>query len=98
MKDFTTKNLHLDSGKAIPNISGGFSFGNRILKDKLGCDGGGKLSKDSERANSSDVYSTAAKPDGQQRLTTDSFKPASHGWASMRSLISNCRNNKMMLV
>jgi hypothetical protein len=68
MKDFTTKNLHLNSGNAIPNLSGGFSLGDRYLKDKLGIILAGSYQK-SIRGNSSDVYSTTLTADGQQNIT-----------------------------
>jgi len=68
MKDFTTKNLHLNSGNAAPNLSGGFSLGDRYLKDKLGIILAGSYQK-SIRGNSSDVYSTTLTADGQQNIT-----------------------------
>jgi hypothetical protein len=36
MKDFTKRNLHLESGTSPPILSGAFSFGDRFLKDKTG--------------------------------------------------------------
>ncbi len=36
VQDFSTQNLIVKSGRAMPNLYGGFSFGNRFLKDKLG--------------------------------------------------------------
>ncbi len=68
MKNFTTKNLHMDSGIAIPNISGGFSFGSRFLKDRMGVMAAGSYQK-YRRGNSSDIYSTSATPDDQQEIT-----------------------------
>lgn len=68
MKDFTTKNLHLNSGQAAPNLFGGFSFGDRVLKERLGIMLAGSYQK-SMRGNSSDMYSTSANPDAQQSIT-----------------------------
>ena len=68
MKDFTSKNLHLESGNALPNLSGGFSFGDRVLKERLGIMLAGSFQKNA-RANSSDMYSTATDPNEQQNIT-----------------------------
>ena len=68
MKDFTTKNLHLNSGKAIPNLSGGFSFGDRFFKERLGIMLAGSYQKN-VRGNSSDLYSTSINSDQQQNIT-----------------------------
>ncbi|HEY4788887.1 MAG TPA: TonB-dependent receptor, partial [Bacteroidales bacterium] len=68
MKDFTTKNLHLNSGKASPNLLGGFSFGDRFLKDKIGVMLAGSY-QESIRGNSSDVYNPSVNPDGTQPFT-----------------------------
>jgi outer membrane cobalamin receptor len=68
MKDFSTKNLHLNSGTAFPNLSGGFSFGDRILKERLGIMLAGSYQK-YVRGNSSDLYTTSADPDDQQSIT-----------------------------
>jgi outer membrane receptor protein involved in Fe transport len=72
MKDFTTKNLHLNSKTAVPNLSGGFSFGDRFLKEKLGVILAGSYQK-SERANSSDVYSTSTTNSNNQQDITNRF-------------------------
>lgn len=72
IKDFTIKNLHLNSGKAVPNLSGGFSFGDRYLKEKLGVMLAGSY-QSSTRANSSDVYSSSLNPDGNQNITNRFF-------------------------
>jgi outer membrane receptor protein involved in Fe transport len=68
MKDFTVKNLHLNSGKATPNISGGFSFGDRFLKERMGVILAGSY-QNYFRGNSSDIYSTSTDPDQQQNIT-----------------------------
>jgi outer membrane receptor protein involved in Fe transport len=72
MKDFTTKNLHLDSGTALPNLSGGFSYGDRIFKEKLGIILAGSF-QNSKRGNSSDIYSSSANSDGLQNITSRFF-------------------------
>jgi hypothetical protein len=54
MKDFNTKNLHLDSRKAQPNLSGGFSYGDRFFRDKTGIMLAGSY-QNSIRGNSSDL-------------------------------------------
>ena len=72
MKDFTVKNLHLNSGIAKPNLTGGFSFGNRFLNEKLGVMLAGSY-QSSVRANSSDVYSSSLNPDGTQTITSRFF-------------------------
>jgi len=68
MKDFTTKNLHLNSSKAIPNLSGGFSFGDRFFKERLGIMLAGSYQKN-VRGNSSDLYSTSINSDQRQNIT-----------------------------
>jgi len=68
MKDFTTKNLHLNSGKAVPNLSGGFSFGDRFIKERLGIMLAGSYQKN-VRGNSSDMYSSTTNSDGSQSIT-----------------------------
>jgi len=73
MKDFTTSNLHLNSKTAAPNLSGGFSFGDRFFKEKLGMILAGSYQKGT-RANSSDVYSTSTtNSSGQQDITNRFF-------------------------
>jgi len=68
MKDFTTKNLQLKGGKAVPNLTAGFSVGDRILKERLGIMLAGSY-QNNLRGNSSDNYSTSANPDGLQSIT-----------------------------
>jgi outer membrane receptor protein involved in Fe transport len=68
MKDFTTRNLKLNSGKSLPNLAGGFSFGDRFFKEKIGFILAGSYQKNT-RGNSSDLYSTATNPDEQQNIT-----------------------------
>ena len=68
MKDFTTKNLHLNSGNAAPNLSGGFSLGDRFFNQKLGIILAGSYQK-GIRGNSSDVYSSTLTADGKQIIT-----------------------------
>lgn len=72
MKDFSVKNLIVNKGKALPNISGGFSVGDRFLKELLGV----MLAlsyQNSVRANSSDVYSSSQNSDGGQNITSRFF-------------------------
>lgn len=68
MKDFTTKNLQLNTGKALPNLSGGLSYGDRFFSERLGVILAGSY-QNSVRGNSSDIYSTSANPDEQQSIT-----------------------------
>jgi len=68
MKDFTTKNLHMDAGKATPNLTAGFSFGDRIFRERLGIMLAGSY-QNNLRGNSSDNYSSSANPDGSQNIT-----------------------------
>jgi outer membrane receptor protein involved in Fe transport len=68
MKDYTTKNLHLDYKQASPNFSGGFSFGDRLINDKLGILLAGSY-QNNIRGNSSDNYSTSTDSDGNQNIT-----------------------------
>ncbi|MEI6137828.1 MAG: TonB-dependent receptor [Mariniphaga sp.] len=68
MKDFTTKNLRMDAGKATPNLTAGFSFGDRIFKERLGIMLAGSY-QNNLRGNSSDNYSSSANPDGNQNIT-----------------------------
>jgi len=72
MKDFTTKNLHLNSKTAVPNISAGFSFGDRFFNERLGMILAGSYQKGA-RANSSDVYSTSTTNSGDQQDITNRF-------------------------
>ncbi len=68
MKDFTAENLHIHSGKAIPNLSGGFSYGDRFLKERLGMMLAGSYTQNI-RGNSSDLYSTSTNNELQQSIT-----------------------------
>ena len=68
MKDFTTKNLHLNTGTALPNLAAGFSYGDRYLKNRLGIMLAGSY-QNNFRGNSSDNYSTSLTPDNQQIIT-----------------------------
>ena len=72
MKDFTTKNLHLNSETALPNLSGGFSYGDRFLKNKIGIMLAGSYQK-SNRANSSDLYSNTTTNDVTVQEITHRF-------------------------
>jgi outer membrane receptor protein involved in Fe transport len=72
MKDFTTKNLHIDSGTAWPNLAGGFSFGDRFAKDRIGLMVAVSY-QNSIRGNSSNIYSTSADPDENQIITQRFF-------------------------
>jgi len=68
MKDFTTKNLHLNSQTATPNLTGGFSIGDRLFKEKLGIMLAGSYQK-ILRGNSSNLYATSTESDLQQSVT-----------------------------
>ena len=72
IKDFTTKNLHLNSENAVPNLIGGFSYGGRFLKEKLGIMVAGSY-QNSIKGNSSNMYSTSIGSDGQQIITKRFF-------------------------
>lgn len=68
IKDFTTKNLRLNSGNAMPNLSGGFSLGDRFLNGRLGIILAGSYQK-SIRGNSSNLYSATSTADEKQNIT-----------------------------
>ena len=68
MKDFSTKNLRLESGSASPNLSGGFSYGNRFFKERLGIILAASYQK-SDRGNSSNLYGNSTNTDGNQNIT-----------------------------
>jgi TonB-dependent receptor len=68
IKDFTTKNLYMDAGKATPNLTAGFSIGDRIFRERLGVMLAGSY-QNNLRGNSSDIYSSSANPDGNQNIT-----------------------------
>lgn len=72
MKDFTSKNLHMDSGNAMPNLSGGFAFGDRFFKEKLGIILAGSY-QNIIRGNTSDMYSSITQADGTQSITSRDF-------------------------
>ena len=72
IKDFTTKNLHLRSGQAVPNLTGGFSWGNRILDNRVGIMLAGSYSN-ACRGNNSDLYNSVIEPDGNQDITKRNF-------------------------
>lgn len=72
MKDFTSANLNLKHGKAPPNLTGGFSFGDRLFKDKFGLILAGSF-QNIIRGNSSDIYSTSSNADLQQNITNRFF-------------------------
>jgi outer membrane receptor protein involved in Fe transport len=68
MKDFTSANLYLRHGTAPPNLTGGFSLGNRFFKDKFGLILAGSF-QNIMRGNSSNIYSTSTNADLQQNIT-----------------------------
>lgn len=68
IKDFSSKNLHLNSGKATPSLLGGFSLGDRFLNQKLGIILAGSYQK-SLRGNESNLYSTSSTAKEQQNIT-----------------------------
>lgn len=55
MKDFTTANLHLNTGHPLPNIAVGLSYGDRLFANKLGVMVAGSL-QNNYRGSSSDLY------------------------------------------
>jgi len=57
IRDFTSSNLHLNAGRAQPNISGGFSFGRRFFGQKIGMMLAGSYS-DVLRGTTSDIYAS----------------------------------------
>jgi TonB-dependent receptor len=71
-KDYTTQNLHLKSGNVSPNLSGGISWGDRILNSRLGIMLAGSYSNE-YRGNTSDMYNNATHTDGSQQITKRSF-------------------------
>jgi len=62
MKDFTSANLHLNSGQALPNIAGGFSYGKRFFQQKLGMMLAGSYSN-TLHGTTSDIYTTTIDAD-----------------------------------
>ncbi|GAB6121160.1 TonB-dependent receptor domain-containing protein [Dysgonomonas termitidis] len=71
MKDFTTHNLKVSSGKALPNLAAGFSYGDRFLKNHLGIMLAGSF-QNSRRGSNSDMYG-AVGSDGIQSITNRYF-------------------------
>lgn len=71
MKDFSTKNLHVDEEKALPNLSAGLSFGDRFLSNRLGVVLAGSF-QNSRRGSNSDMYGSAGS-DGMQSITNRYF-------------------------
>ncbi|GHV27475.1 TonB-dependent receptor [Bacteroidia bacterium] len=72
IKDFTTKNLHLNSGKVSPNLAGGITWGDRLFGDQLGVMLAGSFSND-YRGNTSDIYANTSNADGKQQITKRKF-------------------------
>ena len=73
MRDFTSDNLHLKSGRATPNIAGGFSWGKRLFGQKLGLMLAGSYS-DMRRGTESDIYtSTINVEEGTQAINKRYF-------------------------
>jgi outer membrane receptor protein involved in Fe transport len=71
-RDFTTKNLRLNSGKANPNLAGGITWGNRIFHDRLGIMIAGSYSNE-YRGNTSDVHGNSKDVNGRQQITKRDF-------------------------
>ena len=55
MSDFTSSNLRLNAGRALPNFTGGFSFGRRFFGQRIGFMLAGTYS-DTKRGTISDIY------------------------------------------
>ena len=72
MKDFSHENLHLRSGRAAPNLTGGFSWGSRMFQNKIGLMLAGSYSN-TYRGNNSDMYSSTIETDGSQTMTKRNF-------------------------
>lgn len=73
MRDFTSTNLHLKSGQARPNIAGGFSWGKRFFRERLGIMLAGSYS-DALRGTTSDIYTTTVDVDeGAQVINNRHF-------------------------
>ena len=72
IKDFTTSNLHLRSGQAPPNPAGGFSWGRRMFRERLGMMLAGSYSN-TFRGNTSDIYGSSIETDGRQDISNRYF-------------------------
>ena len=68
MKDFSTQNMHLNSGNASPNLSGGFSYGDRFGANRVGVMLAGSY-QNNVRGNLSNLYQTSTNNDGEQAIT-----------------------------
>ncbi|MCE1198160.1 MAG: TonB-dependent receptor [Marinilabiliales bacterium] len=68
MKDFTLENLHVKSGRALPNLTAGFSMGDRFFNKRLGFIIAGSF-QNNFKGNSSDNYSTTTNSLGEQIIT-----------------------------
>ena len=71
-KDFTTKNLHLNSGNVSPGLAGGITWGDRIFHHRLGIILAGSYSNE-YRGNTSDMYNNTTSTDGKQLITKRDF-------------------------
>ncbi len=69
IRDFSRGNMHLKSGVAFPALNGGFSFGSRFFKSKLGFLAALSYQRGA-KGNSSDLYSTSTDSDGKQSVTS----------------------------
>jgi outer membrane receptor protein involved in Fe transport len=67
-KDFTTRNFHLNTGNANPDLSAGITWGDRVLHDRLGIMLAGSFANE-YRGNTSDIYNNTTSTDGQQQIT-----------------------------
>lgn len=71
MKDFTTENLKVNSGKPLPNLAAGFSYGDRFIRNHLGVIIAGSY-QNSYRGSNSDMYGSVGS-DGIQNITNRYF-------------------------
>ena len=73
MSDFTSANLHLKSGRALPNMAGGFFWGKRFFQQKIGVMLAGSYSN-ALRGTTSDIYSSTINvEDGTQEINMRYF-------------------------
>ena len=73
MQDFTSENLRLKSGRALPNVAGGFSYGKRFFRQKIGLMLAASYSN-TLRGTASDIYSSVIEvEDGKQAINKRYF-------------------------
>jgi outer membrane receptor protein involved in Fe transport len=72
IKDFTMKNLRLNTGNANPNLSCGITWGNRIFQNRLGLMLAGSFANEYS-GNTSDIYNNTTLTDGRQQITKRYF-------------------------